>query len=290
MAQIGSSSPTTASTCSAAQQANTHPLFLLPSGCCNAEASFAMNVVEIVHGLPDELKLVVLHFVVCAPKVHFLKPFKQYNGGLRKEPHGFARRRGRNGEPGVEEVSPLSGANKLAKLFMEMRAGKSFPPAAGGGTLLCLVLSVFPQSSKAWSRLREIDSDLAVKDIPLDHLTSIALNPPMFPINQVQPGVPQIKVDMANDLFCFSSNGQGPHFPGERFTAGITLYHQTLKVRYMRHDALLRVQADSHRVCTESASVFPTSTFPRTTTTVKTATETIVSSPRPSLTTGLSFA
>lgn len=92
-----------------------------------------MNVDEIVNDLPVELQLVVLHFVVCAPKVHFLKPFKHYNGGLRKEPHGFARRRGRNGETGVEEVSPLSGANKLAKLFMEMSAGKSFPPAAWGG-------------------------------------------------------------------------------------------------------------------------------------------------------------
>lgn len=92
-----------------------------------------MNVDEIVDGLPVELQLVVLHFVVCAPKVHFLKPFKHYNGGLRKEPHGFARRRGRNGELGVEEVSPRSGANKLAKLFMEMSAGKSFPPPALGG-------------------------------------------------------------------------------------------------------------------------------------------------------------
>lgn len=75
----------------------------------------------------------------------------------------------------------------------------------------------------------------------------------MFPINTVKPGVPHVKVDMINDLFCVSSNGQGPHFPDQRFTGGRSLQHKILKVRNMQHDARLRIQADEpqdmHRIC-----------------------------------------
>lgn len=105
------------------------PLWLLQA----EETSFAMNVEEIVHNLPFELKLAVLHLMVRAPKAHFLKPFKTYNGGLSKAPH-FAGMFGDDGEPGVEEVSPLSGTCKLSKVFMEINAGKSsFPSRIGRG-------------------------------------------------------------------------------------------------------------------------------------------------------------
>lgn len=75
----------------------------------------------------------------------------------------------------------------------------------------------------------------------------------MFPINKVKPGVPHVKVDMINDLFCVSSNGQDPHFRDQRFTGAVSLYHKILKVRNMRHNARLRIQADKpqdmHRIC-----------------------------------------
>lgn len=101
-----------------------------------------MDVVERIQKLPVELQLIVLMQTVHAPKVHFLKPFKTYNGGLYNQPQGFIRGSG-NGEPGVEEVSPQSGASKLAKLFKEISEGKSsFPSNMGAGcVLLRLVLS-----------------------------------------------------------------------------------------------------------------------------------------------------
>lgn len=58
----------------------------------------------------------------------------------------------------------------------------------------------------------------------------------MFPINRNPTGVPHIKVDIHDDLFCFSSNGQGPFFPGERFTGGVSLYHEVAKVRYLQRN------------------------------------------------------
>lgn len=93
-----------------------------------------MNVEEIVHNLPTELKLAVLYLMVRAPKAHFLKPFKTYNGGLSRAPHGFPGVWRDDGEPGVEEVSPLSGTCKLSKVFMEINVGKSsFPSGIGRG-------------------------------------------------------------------------------------------------------------------------------------------------------------
>ncbi|KAG6362406.1 hypothetical protein INS49_010636 [Diaporthe citri] len=156
-----------------------------------------MDVAERVRKLPVELQLIVLVQTVHAPKVHFLKPFKNYNGGLVNQPHGFPGMFFNNGEPGVEEVSPQSGASKLAKLFMEI--------------------------------------NVAAKKNYNKHLTSIALNPSMFPINTVKPGVPHIKVDMVNDVFCVSSNGQYPFFSGERFCGGVSVWHKELK--------------NMHRVC-----------------------------------------
>lgn len=87
-----------------------------------------MAIDEIVHNLPPELKLVVLYFMVRTPKVHFLKPFKAYNGGLKDAgpdtPFNFPGQWNDDGEPGVEEVSPLSGACKLSKALMEVNDGK----------------------------------------------------------------------------------------------------------------------------------------------------------------------
>lgn len=105
-----------------------------------------MDVAERIRKLPIELKLVVVDQMVCTRKVHFLKLFKHFNGGLWKAPHGFPGMFG-DGEPGVEEVSPLSGASKLAKLSMAIKVGKSsFPPASGGGAvLLRLALFTVPQ-------------------------------------------------------------------------------------------------------------------------------------------------
>lgn len=53
----------------------------------------------------------------------------------------------------------------------------------------------------------------------------------MFPINTIKPGVPHIKVNMVDDVFCVSSNGQYPFFPGQRFSGGVALWHEELKVR-----------------------------------------------------------
>lgn len=108
-----------------------------------------MDVEERIRKLPIELQLIVLMQTVHAPKVHFLKPFKTYNGGLYNQPRGFPGMFG-DGEPGVEEVSPLSGASKLAKLFEEISEGKSsFPSNIGAGcVLLRLVLFIFPRQSK----------------------------------------------------------------------------------------------------------------------------------------------
>lgn len=106
-----------------------------------------MDVAEIIRKLPIELKLVVVDQMVRTRKVHFLKLFKHFNGGLWNAPHGFPGIFG-DGEPGVEEVSPLSGASKLAKLSMTIKVGKSSFPAAlwgGGGVLLRLVLFTVPQ-------------------------------------------------------------------------------------------------------------------------------------------------
>lgn len=112
-----------------------------------------MNVDEIVNGLPFELQLVVLYFMVRAPKVHFLKPFKYFNGGLYNEPFEIPGRFGANGEPGVEEVSPLSGANKLSKLLMEMGAGKSsFPESTPSGRPPMFGSIRFPPSYKTRSK------------------------------------------------------------------------------------------------------------------------------------------
>lgn len=96
------------------------PVWLLQA----EEASFAMAVDEIVHNLPTELKLVVLYFMVRTPKAHFFKPFKAYNGGLADAPLLLPGRWDDDGEPGVEEVSPLSGACKLSKALMEINDGK----------------------------------------------------------------------------------------------------------------------------------------------------------------------
>lgn len=82
----------------------------------------------------------------------------------------------------------------------------------------------------------------------------------MFPINDAKPGVSQIKVDMVEDVFCVSNNGQYPFFAGERFTGGVSVWHEKLKVRNLQHIVGLQIQADNHRECTESAWVFPTLT------------------------------
>lgn len=62
------------------------------------------------------------------------------------------------------------------------------------------------------------------------------MNPPVFPINTPKPGVPQIKVDMVDDVFCVSSNGQYPFFTGEQFSGGVVLWHAKLKVRNLWHN------------------------------------------------------
>lgn len=102
-----------------------------------------MNIEEIIGGLPIELKLVVIDQMVHARKVHFLKPFKYFNGGLYNQPHDFPGMFG-NGEPGVEQVSPLSGATKVAKWSRAIQEGKSSFSAAGP-VLLRLVLFTAPQ-------------------------------------------------------------------------------------------------------------------------------------------------
>lgn len=111
---------------------SSRPLLLFPSGCCTAEeSSVAMDVAEIIRKLPIELRLVVIDQAARARKVHFLKLFKTYNGGLYNQPHGFPGMFG-DGEPGVEEVSPLSGASKLANLSVAIKDGKFCFPAALG--------------------------------------------------------------------------------------------------------------------------------------------------------------
>lgn len=110
-----------------------YPLFLLPSGCCKAEeASVAMDPAKILKNLPMELVLIVLEQTVRVPKVHFFKLFRHYNGGLLGRPLLLPGEFD-PGETGVEDVSPFSGARKLAKLTMEISAGKSsFPSDARG--------------------------------------------------------------------------------------------------------------------------------------------------------------
>ncbi|KAI7776873.1 hypothetical protein LA080_004351 [Diaporthe eres] len=152
-----------------------------------------MTIEEIIDPLPIELKLVVIDQMVHARKVHFLKLFKYFNGGLYNQPHDFPGMFG-NGEPGVEQVSPLSGATKVAK----------------------------------WSRAIQ----KAATQVSRQNLTPIAVNPPVFPINTPKPGVPHIKVDMVDDVFCVSSNGQYPFFTGEQFSGGVVLWHAKLKAMH----------------------------------------------------------
>lgn len=67
----------------------------------------------------------------------------------------------------------------------------------------------------------------------------------MFPINKNTTGVPHFKVDIVNDVFCFSSNGQDPFFPGQRFSGGNSKYHEALSVRIMRHNSCVCIPADN---------------------------------------------
>ncbi|KAK7702874.1 hypothetical protein SLS64_009485 [Diaporthe eres] len=121
-----------------------------------------MDPAKILKNLPMELVLIVLEQTVRVPKVHFFKLFRHYNGGLLGRPLLLPGEFD-PGETGVEDVSPFSGARKLAKLTMEISAG-----------------------------------------------------------------VPHFKVDIVNDVFCFSSNGQDPFFPGQRFSGGNSKYHEAL--------------------------------------------------------------
>lgn len=94
-----------------------------------------MKVKKIKHKLrkvPVELSLMVLYETVRVPRVHFVKLYRTYNGGLKDAPLGMPGRYG-NGELGVEEVDPLSGACKLSKLLMQISEGKSSFPGGMGG-------------------------------------------------------------------------------------------------------------------------------------------------------------
>lgn len=82
--------------------------------------------------VPVELSLMVLYETVREPRVHFLKLYRTYNGGLKDAPPGMPGRFG-NGELGVEEVDPLSGACKLSKVLMRISEGKSSFPSGMGG-------------------------------------------------------------------------------------------------------------------------------------------------------------
>ncbi|KAL1854821.1 hypothetical protein Daus18300_011337 [Diaporthe australafricana] len=176
--------------------------------------------------LPPELRLIVFNQARPIPGAHFLKAYRNYNTSIHADENIYNhKRRLDRRENGVQAVSPLSAAHATARLEMA-----------------------------CW---------MSAEAISGQHLTPIRLNPAVatFPDNRVgAPGVPQIRVDMVNDLFCVSSNGNDPWFPNddeqfEPFTGGNILEHPALKGLHRIGVSLPRFDRNLYRGCRDCGSL-----------------------------------
>lgn len=93
--------------------------------------TLTMGISTLVQNTPREIQYGMLHHIVRNPRVNFVKLSGVFNGGhqnLWERPHGFD-----PAQQGVEEVSPLSGSHKLAKVLMEISPGTYSPIGFGEG-------------------------------------------------------------------------------------------------------------------------------------------------------------
>lgn len=84
--------------------------------------------VQKVQNTPREIQYGILYHIIRDPRVNFVKLSGVFNGG-----HGdWDRPRGFDpAQQGVEEVSPLSGSHKLAKVLKEISRGTYSPRRFG---------------------------------------------------------------------------------------------------------------------------------------------------------------